>query len=126
MRRFANDVVQELERQAASRHQEKNMKTKRTSGTLATIAAITFMVLAYPVAALEANKSNLWFGGDEGIEIVTRTGKNLAYTAPHAARWIGLDFTGSRKRCTLSPHRQGGWMLSYPPQALICLLPCSR
>jgi alkyl sulfatase BDS1-like metallo-beta-lactamase superfamily hydrolase len=58
----------------------KNMKTKRISGTLATIAAITFMVLAHPVAALEANKSNLWYGGDEGIEVVLRTGENIAYT----------------------------------------------
>ncbi len=30
--------------------------------------------------ALEANSSALWFGGDEGIEIVNRTGVNLAYT----------------------------------------------
>ncbi len=30
--------------------------------------------------ALEVNKSNLWFGGDDGIEIIFRTGKNLAYT----------------------------------------------
>jgi alkyl sulfatase BDS1-like metallo-beta-lactamase superfamily hydrolase len=28
---------------------------------------------------LVANKSNLWFGGDEGIEIVWKSGKNLAY-----------------------------------------------
>ena len=38
------------------------------------------MALAQPVAALEANKSNLWYGGDEGIEIVFKTGENLAYT----------------------------------------------
>ncbi len=31
-------------------------------------------------SALEANSSGLWFGGDEGIEIVNRTGVNLAYT----------------------------------------------
>jgi hypothetical protein len=31
-------------------------------------------------SALTANKSNLWYGGDEGIEIVNRTGVNLAYT----------------------------------------------
>ncbi len=31
-------------------------------------------------SALEANSSALWFGGDEGIEIVDRTGVNLAYT----------------------------------------------
>jgi hypothetical protein len=37
------------------------------------------MMLAHPAAALEANKSNLWYGGDEGIEVVWKTGKNLAY-----------------------------------------------
>ena len=56
------------------------MKTKRTPGILAPIAIITCVLLAHPVAALEANKNNLWYGGDEGIEIVTRTGENLAYT----------------------------------------------
>lgn len=28
----------------------------------------------------KVNESNLWYGGDEGIEIISRTGKNLAYT----------------------------------------------
>ena len=40
---------------------------------------MTSILLAQPVAALEANKSNLWFGGDEGIEVIFRTGENLAY-----------------------------------------------
>ena len=43
-------------------------------------SAIASMLLAHPVTALEANKSNLWFGGDEGIEVISRTGENLAYT----------------------------------------------
>ena len=53
------------------------MNTKRTAGVLATIAS---MVLAQSVTAMPVNKSNLWYGGDDGIEIVSRTGKNLAYT----------------------------------------------
>ncbi len=40
---------------------------------------MTSILLAQSVAALEANKSNLWFGGDEGIEVISRTGENLAY-----------------------------------------------
>ncbi len=52
----------------------------RTPGILGSAATIAFMVLAQPANALEANKSNLWYGGDEGIEIVSRTGVNLAYT----------------------------------------------
>ncbi len=38
------------------------------------------LVGASPTLGLTANKSGLWFGGDEGIEVVNRTGKNLAYT----------------------------------------------
>ena len=45
---------------------------------MATAAAI--VMLAQPALGLIVNKSNLWYGGDEGIEIVSRTGKNLAYT----------------------------------------------
>ncbi len=33
-----------------------------------------------PLLAQQVNPSNLWFGGDEGIEVVFRTGTNLAYT----------------------------------------------
>ncbi len=53
------------------------MNSKRSAGIFSAIAS---MLLAHPVTALEANKSNLWFGGDEGIEVISRTGKNLAYT----------------------------------------------
>jgi alkyl sulfatase BDS1-like metallo-beta-lactamase superfamily hydrolase len=42
------------------------------------MALVTTTVV--PTQALEANKTNLWFGGDDGIEVVWRTGKNLAYT----------------------------------------------
>ena len=56
------------------------MKTTRISASLAPIAAIASMTLAQPVVALEANQSNLWYGADEGIEIVLRTGENLAFT----------------------------------------------
>ncbi len=52
-----------------------SMKTLTVLG-----AAIAFMVPAHPVAAQPVNKSNLWFGGDEGIEVVWKTGENLAYT----------------------------------------------
>jgi len=38
------------------------------------------MAVTEPVLAQQVNPSNLWFGGDEGIEIVFRTGTNLAYT----------------------------------------------
>lgn len=48
------------------------------------IALLTTMALVMAAVvtaqALEVNKSNLWFGGDEGIEVVWKTGKNLAYT----------------------------------------------
>ena len=52
------------------------MNSKRSAGIFPAIAS---MLLAQPAAALEANKSNLWFGGDEGIEVISRTGENLAY-----------------------------------------------
>jgi alkyl sulfatase BDS1-like metallo-beta-lactamase superfamily hydrolase len=34
---------------------------------------------AAQINAQTVNKSNLWFGGDEGIEVVWKSGKNLAY-----------------------------------------------
>ncbi len=44
---------------------------------LATLMAAGFAV--YTSAQTE-NASKLWYGGDEGIEVVWKTGKNLAYT----------------------------------------------
>ena len=43
--------------------------------TVVISVTLTGTALGQPV-----NKSNLWFGGDEGIEVVWKTGKNLAYT----------------------------------------------
>lgn len=48
---------------------------------------MTIIVLSFPtgkVFSQQVNKSNLWFGGDEGIEVVWKTGKNLAYTEENA------------------------------------------
>ncbi len=53
--------------------------TRRVVGQVV-IAAITFVALLQPAAALEINESNLWYGPDEGVEIVWRTGENLAFT----------------------------------------------
>ena len=52
---------------------------KTTILTLLTTIALV-MVAFVPAQALDVNKSNLWYGGDEGIEVVWKTGKNLAYT----------------------------------------------
>ncbi len=52
----------------------------RTVKHVPALIAIIVAVLAQSAAAQPVNKSNLWFGGDEGIEIVWRTGKNIAYT----------------------------------------------
>ncbi|MFQ5992404.1 MAG: alkyl/aryl-sulfatase [Nitrospiraceae bacterium] len=46
--------------------------------TLSILAAT--VTVTEPVLAQQANPSNLWFGGNEGIEVVFRTGTNLAYT----------------------------------------------
>ncbi len=68
-------------------HQEgTSMKTEQLPVVSTAIAVAALMALAHPVAAQPVNQSNLWYGGDEGIEIVTRTGKNLAYTAPRIRR----------------------------------------
>jgi len=56
------------------------MNARAIASFLVVAATTAAMLLAEPASALEANKSNLWYGGDEGIEIVSRTGKNLAYT----------------------------------------------
>ncbi len=48
-------------------------------GTVLVLATL-IMAVTEPVLAQQVNPSNLWFGGDEGIEIVFRTGTNLAYT----------------------------------------------
>jgi alkyl sulfatase BDS1-like metallo-beta-lactamase superfamily hydrolase len=42
-------------------------------------AAVITVGVAVQAVAIEENKSNLWFGGDEGIEVVWKSGKNLAY-----------------------------------------------
>ncbi len=55
----------------------------RKSGyRITSVLAIVSFLAFYPSnsSALEANESGLWFGGDKGIEVVFRTGKNLAYT----------------------------------------------
>ena len=50
-------------------------------GTLGSVIAIAAaMVVAAPAHAQSVNESGLWYGGDEGIEVVLRTGRNLAYT----------------------------------------------
>jgi hypothetical protein len=36
-----------------------------------------------PASAQEVNESGLWFGGDEGVEVVWQPGKNLAFTDDH-------------------------------------------
>jgi hypothetical protein len=41
------------------------------------------LVIGSPAVALEINESNLWFGDGDGIEIVSRTGENLAYADDH-------------------------------------------
>ncbi len=47
----------------------------------ALIALVFAFILANsPAKALEINDSNLWYGDGEGIEIVFRTGENLAFT----------------------------------------------
>lgn len=43
-------------------------------------AMVLLGVSSAPALTLEVNKSDLWFGGDKGIEVVWKTGKNLAYT----------------------------------------------
>ena len=43
--------------------------------TIALVLGVLGVAHGQPV-----NQSNLWFGGDEGIEVVWRTGENLAYT----------------------------------------------
>jgi len=54
-----------------------------TFSHLVTATSLVALLLTTSSAfALSANKSNLWFGPDEGIEIIERTGKNLAYTKP--------------------------------------------
>jgi hypothetical protein len=40
-------------------------------------AAVITVGVAAQAVAIEENKSNLWFGGDEGIEVVWKTGENL-------------------------------------------------
>ena len=48
--------------------------------TVSLRAAILTLVMSLPAFAQTANESNLWFGGDEGIEVVFKTGVNLAHT----------------------------------------------
>ena len=56
------------------------MYCKQTTVRALLTTTALVMVACVPAQALEVNKSNLWFGGDEGIEVVWKTGKNLAYT----------------------------------------------
>ena len=56
------------------------MGQKKENNVAAPILCAVVMFASHSAIALEANKSNLWFGGDDGIEIIERTGKNLAYT----------------------------------------------
>ncbi len=58
------------------------MNINRNPVVLALIAVIASIVIAHPVTAQPVNKSNLWFGGDEGIEVVWRV--------RHAARQWNL------------------------------------
>ncbi len=44
------------------------------------VAIPCLMTTVVHAQSLEVNKSNLWFGGDKGIEVVWKSGKNLAYT----------------------------------------------
>ena len=45
-----------------------------------TLATLVVVGVAVQAAAQPVNESNLWFGGDEGIEVVWKSGENLAYT----------------------------------------------
>lgn len=51
--------------------------TQKIRAAVGTLMAVAF---AAHLNAQSLNESNLWFGGDEGIEIVFKTGENLAYT----------------------------------------------
>ena len=53
------------------------------------------MLIAHPATALEVNKSNLWYGDGEGIEIVFRTGENLAFTGDDPTGSPGMSSLGS-------------------------------
>ncbi len=53
-------------------------KDRKIISVLIACAVFTF---AIPQAmALELNESNLWYGDGKGIEVVFRTGENLAFT----------------------------------------------
>lgn len=54
------------------------MARKRT--TIVSLLINMAVVMAMPALALEVNKSNLWYGDGDGIEIVFKTGENLAFT----------------------------------------------
>jgi len=40
-------------------------------------ASVVTVGVTVQAVATKENKSNLWFGGDEGIEVVWKTGENL-------------------------------------------------
>jgi alkyl sulfatase BDS1-like metallo-beta-lactamase superfamily hydrolase len=44
------------------------------------LVLITYALFPGNSFGQKVNESNLWYGSDEGIEIISRTGKNLAYT----------------------------------------------
>jgi hypothetical protein len=56
------------------------MDHKKTTIITLLISLALVMTAAVPVQALEVNKSGLWFGGDKGIEVLWKSGENLAYT----------------------------------------------
>ncbi len=58
---------------------------RKSRNRILSVLTVGFITAVHPssLSALEANPSALWFGGDKGIEVVFKTGKNLAYTKDH-------------------------------------------
>ena len=56
------------------------MVHKKKNVVSALIACVVVMLSIPSAIALELNESNLWYGDGEGIEVVFRTGENLAFT----------------------------------------------
>jgi alkyl sulfatase BDS1-like metallo-beta-lactamase superfamily hydrolase len=56
------------------------MPHKYTKNVSSLIVCGVFMFAIPPVMALELNESNLWYGDGDGIEVVFKTGENLAFT----------------------------------------------
>ena len=51
-------------------------------------AAVITIGFAVQAVAIDENKSNLWFGSDEGIEVVWKTGENLAFNEQYVQRFF--------------------------------------